>query len=471
MNKRGLAQNTAIQILGKGVVTIFGVLTVAILTRYLGVEGYGSFTIIFTFLSIFAILVDLGLTLTTTQMISESGADEEHLLGNLIALRVLSAVTFLALAPIVALFFPYSSIIKVGIAVGAASYLFSSTSQMMVGIFQKRLLMGRFMIADIIARGAILLGAFLAPILGLDLVGIVWLFVIGNGLQLIGTFLFTRSLIRFKPAFNFATWKAIISRSWPIGLSIFFNLIYLRGDILFLSLYRSEAEIGLYGAAYKVVDVVTMVPVMFMGLILPMLVLAWSNGKSGEFQSLMKRTFDFFMILALPIAFGAIAIGIPLMELIAGEDFSLSGKILWILGPAASMVYFNALTAHAIVVLNKQRQMTWGYFAVAIITVIGYMTFIPEYGIWAAAWWTLIAETLIGLITLIVVMKVSKTRLSFGMTARAAAASALMFGGLTLLPEMNALLLLLLGALMYGGFLTLLGGPKPKAVAELLLSR
>jgi len=145
MKTRALAQNTAVQMIGKGIATVLGIGTVAVLTRFLGVEGYGQFTLVMTFLSIFAVLVDFGLTLTTTQMISEKKADEEKLLGNLISLRVISAVLFLALAPVVAIWFPYDEVVKLGIAVGAASYLFGRTSQMLVGVFQKRLIMGRFL--------------------------------------------------------------------------------------------------------------------------------------------------------------------------------------------------------------------------------------------------------------------------------------------------------------------------------------
>ncbi len=464
---KALAQNTAIQIIGKGLVTIFGILTVAVLARYLGVEGYGQLTLILAFLSIFAVIVDFGLTLTTTQMISEKKADEEHLVGNLLALRVISAVLFLALAPVIALLFPYDSIIQLGIAVGAISYLFGSTSQLLVGVFQKRLVMGRFMIADVLARGAILAGAIFAPFLDLGLIGIVWLFVAGNAIQLVCVFLFARKLIRIKPAVDFATWKRIIGRSWPIGASIFFNLIYLRGDIVFLSLYRGDAEIGLYGAAYKVVDVVTTIPVMFMGLILPMLVLAWTSDKKARFKALMQKTFDFFAITAWPIAFGLIAVGVPLMELIAGPEFSEAGRVLWILGPAASVVFFGSLTGHAIVALNKQRIMTLGYLAVAIITIASYLIFIPKYGMWAAAWWTLIAEALIGLLTLFVVVRVGKFVPSASMMIRAVIASLVMFGSLYVLPDTHVLIDILIAAAIYTAALTLLGGPKPREVLRL----
>ena len=74
---KALAQNTAIQIGGKMLAVIIGIVTVTLLTRFLGTSGYGQLTIILSYLSIFAVVVDFGLTLTTVQMISEKEADEK----------------------------------------------------------------------------------------------------------------------------------------------------------------------------------------------------------------------------------------------------------------------------------------------------------------------------------------------------------------------------------------------------------
>lgn len=466
---RALAQNTAIQIGGKLLATLLGVVTVAVMTRHLGVAGYGQFTIAISFLSIFAVIVDFGLTLTTTQMISEKKADEKTILGNLLSLRIISAVIFLALAPLTALLFPYEEIVLYAIAIGSVSYLFGTTAQMLIGVFQKRLVIGQAIIAELANRLLVLIGVALAPAFGLGLLGIMWILVVGNAVQLLLMLVLSRRLVSFRLRVQTGVWKEIIKRSWPIGASIFFNLIYLRGDIVFLSLFRDDAEVGIYGAAYKVVDVVAAIPVMYMGLVLPMLVAAWSAKRVKAFHKSMQQSFDFFVILAIPIVFGSIAIGVPLMELIAGAEFSESGRVLAILGPAASVVFLGALFGHAIVGINKQKIMTIGYFVVAALTVAGYLYFIPLHGMWAAAWLTLASEVLITIITAIVVIGVSKYRPKIRMAAKATLASVVMYIVLLQILTLHVVLLLLIGMLVYAVALTALGGPKPRDVAQLFL--
>jgi O-antigen/teichoic acid export membrane protein len=466
--ERKIAKNAALQVLGKGFVTLFGILTVAVLARALGAEGYGSFTLIITFLSVFATLVDFGLTLTTTQMISEDGADEKALLGNLVSLRLISGILFLGAAPILAIFFPYSGVEHLGIAIGSISYLFGTTSQLFTGLFQKRLKMGYIVAAEFASRATIFGLTALFAFLSADILAFIWVLVIGNGLQLLITVFAARSFTELKPQINLATWKTILGRTWPIGLSIFFNLIYLKGDIVFLSIYRSTEEIGIYGAAYKIVDVLTIIPTLYMGLILPMLVAAWSAHNHEAFRARLQQTFDLFALAAIPIAAGGILLGVPLMEFVAGSEFSESGEVLKYLVPASSIVFFGALFGHAVVGLQKQRIMTIAYAIVAILTIIGYMLLIPVHGIYGAAWMTVFAELLITLITGSFVLSHSGLRPNLSRTLQSIGATLIMAAALLFLPEMHVLLAILAGMVVFFAALPLLGGPHPKKLIGLL---
>ena len=78
-----VAYNTMIQIIGKVISTILGLVAIAIMARYLRETGFGQYTTIITFLSFFGIMADFGLTLITSQMMSQPQANQEKLLNNL----------------------------------------------------------------------------------------------------------------------------------------------------------------------------------------------------------------------------------------------------------------------------------------------------------------------------------------------------------------------------------------------------
>ena len=464
---RELARNYSIHFGGRVFGTFLGVLTIAVLTRHLGETGYGELTTAMTFLQMFGVMVDFGLTLTLVQMISTAGANEEKIVGNVLALRILSGLVFFGAAAAIGFALPYSMIIKITIAVGTLSYLFMTASSMLVGIFQKHMAIWRFAVAEVLNRfvtlGVIVLFAYLAW----GVVAMMVAFAIGNFIQLMTTIRLAGPYVRIRPQIDLAVWKDAVVRSWPIGLSIFFNLIYLKSDILFLGWFRSQAEVGLYGAAYKILDVITAMPVMYMGLALPSLVTAWTSGNKPDFKKIMQRSFDFFSLIALPIFVGSLVVGTPLLTLVSGEAFAVSGEVLKILMIAAIAVFFGSLTGHAIVALGLQKPMTLGYAITAVVTVIGYVLVIPEHGMWGAAWMTVVAEVLIAIFTFAVVTHKSRFFPKLTTLGKSIIACAAMYLVLIGLPPMNVLIQILVGCMTFGVVIFAIGGVRMETIKDM----
>ena len=85
------------------------------------------------------------------------------------------------------------------------------------------------------------------------------------------TFLFARRYIKIGLRFDFAYWGKIIKTTWPIALSIVLTLIYFKIDTIFLSLMKPAADVGIYGVAYRVLEVLIFFPAIFSGIMMPLL--------------------------------------------------------------------------------------------------------------------------------------------------------------------------------------------------------
>ncbi len=197
-----IAYNTIIQVVSKVIATGLGLVAIALITRYLGQEGFGQYTTIITFLSFFGIVADLGLTLVTVQMISQPGVDQNKTLSNLLGLRLASAIIFLGLAPLIIFFFPYDPIIKIGVTITTLSFLFIALNQILVGLFQKHLRMDKVSIAEVISRLVLLAGIFLVIKSGYGLIGIMIATVTASLVSFLLHYLLSRSLARIKLRFN-----------------------------------------------------------------------------------------------------------------------------------------------------------------------------------------------------------------------------------------------------------------------------
>lgn len=458
-----VAKNTLTQIIGKVISTILGLLAIAMITRYLSPAGFGQYTTITTFLAFFAVIADLGLTLVTAQMLSDPNNKESRVLNNLFGLRLVSAIFFISLAPLIVLFFPYDPAIKFGVLITAAAFFFPALNQVLIGLFQKKLSMGRDVISEIASRLTLIIVIFLSLRFHLGLNGILIATVSSAAVNFLLHYLLACHYITIKPEFNWSVWKKIIGKSWPLAITIILNLIYLRADTLVLSLFKSNAEVGLYGAAYRVIDVLTTIPFMFAGIILPILTSAWLAGNKDYFKNVLQKSFDFMAMLAVPLIVGSQLLGHPIMRFVAGSDFAASGDILKYLIIAVAAIFLGTIFSHAVIALDKQKKLIWFYVFTSLSSLTAYFILIPKYSYYGAAGVTIYSEVLIAIFSIICVYKYSRFKPNLKTLFKSLAAALIMGVFIYLLPlryqhNLSELLLLIIGgALIYFGGLYLFG--------------
>jgi len=471
ISAQSLAKNFTIQTVGKLLSIFLGLVTIAIITRALGAEQFGEYTTVVTYLQFFGILVDFGLTLTILVMISEKGADEEKIVGNFLGLRLISGFLLFALAPIIVFAFPYSTTIKQAVLFGAFAYFLMGGASLLVGVFQKHEAMWRAALGELINRLVLLVTIVILAWFQFGVVAFVASAILANAVWFWFMIRFAKPFVHVRPKFELAVWKTIFARSWPIAVSIIFNLMYLKGDILILSLFRSQTEVGLYGVAYRIIDILTVLPMMFMGLLLPSLTLAWTNGDHDQFRSRLSRTFDVFMIAVIPIIAGAQILGTELISFIAGPGYEQGGEVLKVLILAIFGVFVGTLFGHLVVALNKQRAMIFGYATAAALSVAGYFYVIPVYGMYGAAWMTVFSEAFIAIVTFVVVYRTSKALPHLGAFLKSVFAALVMTGFLLVTPSMHVLLEVIFGALIYFMLMILIRGIKMEDVRLMIPSR
>jgi len=465
---RKVAHNTIIQFSGKILSVFIGVITISIMARYLGKAGFGQYSIIMAFLQFFGILVDMGLALTVVRLISDPKYDPRKMMNNVFTLRFFSALIFLGIAPLVVIFFPYDNIVKIGVAITTLSFFFISINQILVGLFQKELKMDRVTISEVLGRIVLLILVFIFAVLDKGLLFIMIAVIAGSFINVALNYIFALKYIKIKFAFDWDVWKKIITMTWPIAISIAFNLVYFKADTIILSLFRSPAEVGIYGAPYRVLEIMTNFIYMFMGIIFPILTLYFAQKNWSEFKKLFQQTFNFIVMMAVPMVFGTMFIAKDLMLLIAGPEFTDSGLVLQIIIFATFIIFINSIYGYTIVVINKQKQMVWAYIITAIIALAGYLILIPKYGYLGAASFTIVAEALIFIFNFWMTTKTIRFVPSCKIFIKTIAASLVMSIFLYLLTGQNIILMIILASIIYVIALYLFKGFDKKLIFEIL---
>lgn len=466
---RKVAYNTFVQILGKGFGTILGLITVGLMTRYLHTEGFGYYSTVITYLSFFGIIIEFGLHITTLQLVSEGKYNKDILVSNIFTLRIISALIAFSIAPVLIWFFPYPDTVKWGVLVATGSFLFITLNQILIGILQINLRMDRGSFAEVVGRLVLLCGVGIGIYRGWGFLFIMLAIVLGSFSNFLMNFFSTRKYIKLSFKFDFVLWRIVLIRSWPIGLSIFFNLLYLKADMLILSLVRTQSEVGIYGATYRFLDVLTTIPAMFMGLILPTLRASWVSQDYEKFKRVFQKAFDFLVILSVPIIFGTIAVADKIILLIAGDQFTDAIPVLQLIIISLAAIFIGGgLYGYTIIALNKQRSMMWGYGITALFSLTLYFIFIPKYSYFGAASVTVFSEYLISALIIFVVYKTSRYIPRLGSLVKSLCASVIMFYALRFFHDFNLFVLVVIGAMIYTTVLLLMKGVSKEMIYEVL---
>lgn len=453
---RRLAFNTAAQLVGKVVSTTIGVLIVGLLTRYLGQDGFGAYSTANAFLQVFTLFLDLGVNVTFVALLGEHADDpayEKRCVSALFTLRLTCAGLLTIAAPLLGWLSPYPLEIKLAIIALTGSLLFPGLTQIITGVQQRHLQTHIGALGEILGRLTLLAGILYARHAGFGLIPIMWFVSLGAAANFFLNLWLTKphGIIRWN--WDVAFWKDTLIRSWPIGVSILFNLIYYKGDTLVLSLTRSQAEVGIYSAAYRVLEILITVPFMIAGLVLPLFSAAWGKQDHKRLSHLAKQTLSAVMLLVAPIVMGTLVLADRIMILVAGHNFAASGPILRVLIVATGIIFVNVIYAHVVVAIQAQRKMLPVYIATALGIFAGYVLLIPLFGMQAAAWLTVASEICVTIGSYLVASRVIPLGFEPRPIIVAWISAALMAITLLALPSLPLTILILLGAFVYGAFL------------------
>lgn len=465
---RQIAHNTITQIVGKIISTLFGLWAISMLTHYLGVEKFGWYITTNAFLQFIGIMIDFGSIVVTAQMLSEPFHDKEKLFKNLFAFRFFTALIFFGLAPFITIFFPYPPEVKIAIIIASIAYLTTALNQVFVGLYQTKLKMYFYSAMEVVGRILLVAGIWFMILIDAGFMPIIIVATLASVIQTLLILINVNRETKIGFAFDWNIWQDIIKKMWPIALSIIFNVVYLKGDLVLLSVYVSQTEVGLYGFAYRVLDIITQSAMMIMGTLMPLLAFAWSRQQKHEFKKYYQQAFDIMMLFAIPMMFGAITLSSQIIHFIAGSKFAASAGILSILAIAVFGVFLGAVFGHTAVAINRQKETLWIYISNAIITLIGYLIFIPTYGMYGAAWMSVFSELYAGILLFFTISHYTKEKIQFKTTFKIIFASLVMCFALLLLKQVHILISIAIGMIVYGTIVLLTKIVSQKTINEIL---
>jgi O-antigen/teichoic acid export membrane protein len=401
-----VGRNTAVQVVGEVFSKLASAAFYIVMARELGRDGFGEFTFALSLALLLTTLSGFGTDALVTREVAREGGTHELFWP---ALRIKSAVGFVAVlvAIGVAAAGSWSTSTVVAVALLGVAALVELLSKTVYATFQGVEDMRPVALALLLQRvftaaagiAALVAGAGVVPVAGVYLAGALLA-------QLWAQQRLSRAGIRPARVRDRARTVGLLKQSLPLGLTTLLGTVLFRIDTTILALMKDDAAVGIYGAAYRLLETTLFLSYAFGAALLPALSRA-GRDTSPSLADLFGAATKVVAATLVPLGLTFALFARPIVDLLYGDAYAPAATPLRLLGGAAAFYGLSYLASGTLIAGGRQRVLPWVTAAVMVQNIALNLIFIPRHSYDAAA-----AATSISEVTLAVAMTFFVLRLS-----------------------------------------------------------
>ncbi len=363
-----------------------------------GLEDYGLYATLFSFTFLLQIINDFGLQNFNNRNIAQHRQLLPKYFPNMLVLKLGLGFTYAILTIIIAIIIGYGSrqfhllFFFIFNQILASAVLFFRSNISGLGLYRTDSLLtvlDRLLL--IIICSFLLFSNFINTPFQIE-----W-FVYAQTGSLLTTTLIAGSLVfnklpYFQLTFNPAFLWLILKKSYPFALAIFLMTVYTRIDFVMIErmLPNGEKEAGIYASAYRLLDAVNVLGLLFAGLLLPMAARLLKTKQS--IRPLLRFTLQMLLCGAITLTVATCFFRTEIMYLLYEDASIYSANILGVLMGtfiivSGGYIYSTLLTAN-----NSLTKMNRIFALSVALNIIFNALLIPSYGALGAAYTTFFTQ-------------------------------------------------------------------------------
>jgi O-antigen/teichoic acid export membrane protein len=218
---------------------------------------------------------------------------------------------------------------------------------------------------------------------GLTAIGAAFLAV--RALALLAFFIVTRRVVRrvvdgSDGASATVRWVA----AWPFAMSNLLLMLYYQVDVSMLAALGTSRDAGLYGAVYRFVDALQVIPRLVIVVAFPTMAVAWATDRV-QFRHTLHRLQRVLLVVGVPIVLVVFLWSESLLVLAFGPDFAGGAAALRLLVLGNVFAFQSLLLAQAMQTSAHERTLAWILTATVLFNIVLNATLIPDRGVRGAA--------------------------------------------------------------------------------------
>jgi O-antigen/teichoic acid export membrane protein len=399
--------------------TVLVFIQIPIMSRALGAQLYGAWSLVIVTVSLLTPFAVLGLGTTIVRFLAAEN-DLNRIREDLFS--VLSVICIVGIVLSLLLFvlsdFLATRVFKDAslsgyVKLASVLILLNASYQILISFFRAKRRMGLFSIITL-ASGAFQVSAIVILLsLNYKLTGAIAALIISGALFSLIALLITLKQIGFKiPRFSHV--KAYLRWGAPLTPYDAVFWILTTSDRYIISYFLGVAGAGIYNAAYSIGSYASFALMPVNLVLFPNVVKTWDEGNKDLTRNYLSYSFKYLMMIAIPCAFGLSVLARPLLAILTTPEF-LSGSVIVPFIASGAVLSCIFWISGSIINLAGKNHLYVILLAIAAgLNVILNIILIPRMGITGAALATLIAYAVLGVLA----VKVSSRYFKFDIDLR-----------------------------------------------------
>lgn len=364
---RRVFASTSSVVLANALVALLGTIALHQMTHSLGASSYGEFVTVLNLISVAMLFADLGVNTFSGREISRDRNRAADVLGQNLGLRLASSV---AMIPIVigiglALYSGSSSQLQLGIVTVALALPFEAFRAVSLSYYVATIQNYKTAVVNVVNQVFYVGGVVIALHLGAGLAGCYVAYLVAMALTGLTAYVSVYRSVPFRPRIATASWGHILRQSLTIGSIQIVNVLYLRTNVLMLSVLTNSHTVAQYGVAAMIVTFLLVVPNAYMTSMIPVLVAS----SQERLTVTVNRAANYMASVGVIAVVGTACLGATVIQILAGSQFSGAVPILSVLSLSVLFTSLTSVFAYASFARDHHHRLL-GVSAVGLVANI-----------------------------------------------------------------------------------------------------
>ncbi|MSQ23379.1 MAG: hypothetical protein EXR58_02335 [Chloroflexi bacterium] len=394
-----VVKNAAVPMAAGGLNKVLDLGLAIVMLRVLGPTDVGRYTWAVLVIGYLDILANFGLGVLLTRDLARDAAATSRYLGSAAAARLTLSMVALVIAGVVAgplgpliELTPEMGLTLVLLAVGIA---ISNLSGLVTAVMNSRELMEYPAYVGNLTAVLKLVGGVSVLLLGFGIVGLAAVSIAVNTITAVALVVLLAEVVGWpglsmEPRFS----VKLVLTSYPLMLNNLLSTLFFRVDGLILRPIWGDTVLGWYGAAYKFIDGLNLIPSQFTLALFP--IFSRLAGSSDRLIPTVELALKTLLSAAFPIAFGTTLLAEPIIRIVAGEAYIPHSVValqvlIWFL----PFSFVNSLLQYVLIAVNQQRFITWAFVLASAFNIAANLILIPRFAYVGAAAATIASELIL----------------------------------------------------------------------------